>query len=279
MLPNFLILGVQKGATTWLAKCLGEHPDVFIPEVKETHFFSRYFEKGVAWYEAQYFSKWSGQTAVGEATPGYVYYRDVAGRVKETLGGKVKLIVSLRHPIDRAYSAFWMHLSRGTVPVDADFRIYFDQNQYELRSRGYYFAQLSHYLEYFPRENLLILIYEEMKAGGQRAVGNCFEFLGVDPQLIPGTLGAKVNKGIAVSVFHYQIWGLRRAMKLLPRGIEKPLASVGRRIFERVPKRKGYGSLAEDLRQELLGEFMPDIKQLEDFLGRDLSIWYTRSSA
>jgi len=276
MLPNFLIIGVQKGATTWFAKSLGEHSDIFMVDQKETHFFDRHFENGVDWYEAQ-FKNWSGQRAIGEATPGYIYYKDIPAKIRTTLGNKVKLIVSLRHPVDRAYSAFWMFLSRGVIPADSDFRTLFYQGDHGLQKRGYYFEQLSRYLKYFPRENLLILIYEEMRENSQQALSRGLEFLKADSQFLPDTLNAKVNKRIDMSMFHHQIWGLRRALRMLPRSVEKPLSSFGRHILKWWPKQKTYEPLAEDLRQELFNEYNPDIEQLENLLGRDLSIWETVS--
>ena len=53
MLPNFLIIGAQKGATSWLARCLDQHPDAFVPEW-EVHFFNHRFSKGLEWYESQF---------------------------------------------------------------------------------------------------------------------------------------------------------------------------------------------------------------------------------
>lgn len=153
---------------------------MFMAEVKETRFFGSLFEKGVSWYESQHFSDWSGQTAVGEGTVSYLGNPNAPGRIRAVLGDKVKLIASLRHPVDRAYSAYWMWLARGRIPANADFRTLFYQDHYGLRSQGDYFTHLSRYLEYFPRENFLILIYEEVKKDGQKALGDCFEFLGVD---------------------------------------------------------------------------------------------------
>jgi hypothetical protein len=276
ILPNFLIIGVQKAATTWFAKNLGEHPDIFIVDQKEIHFFNRHFEKGVDWYAAQ-FKNWSGQRAIGEATPGYIFYKDIPAKIHTTLGDKVKLILSLRHPVDRAYSAFWMFLSRGIVPADSDFRTLFYQGDHGFLKRGYYFEQLSRYLDYFPRENLLIQIYEEMKQNSQQALLECLTFLDVDSQFLPDTLNEKANKRIGMSMFHYQIWGLRRSMRMLPRSVEKPLSSFGRHFLKWWPSQKKYEPLAEDLRQELFNEYKSDIEQLENLLDRDLSIWFTAS--
>lgn len=273
MLPNFLIIGAQKAATTWLAKCLGEHPDVFMVEIKEVRFFNRYFAKGLEWYES-YFSGWSGQTAIGEGTPGYIYFPEVAGRIKATLGEDVRFITSLRHPVDRAYSAFWMFLSHGAIPVDADFRACFREDRNGLRTRGNYYLQLSRYLECFPHENLLALIYEEVKKDNQKALGDCFQFLGVDRRFVSDSLNTRVNKALDVSVFHRQVFGIRRALESLPVSVEKPLISIGQRIFGSLPTQRDYTSLTEELRRELIAEFAADIEQLESLLGRDLSIWY-----
>ena len=278
MLPNFLIIGAEKAATTWLARCLDEHPDVFIPEGKEIYFFTRHFQEGLAWYES-HFSGWSGQKAVGEGTVEYISEPEAPGRIRATLGDEVKLIASLRHPVDRAYSAFWMHLSRGRIPADTDFRTFFYQGSYGLRKRGYYFVQLSRYLEDFPRENLLVLVYEEIRRDGEKAVRDCLGFLGVDTQFVSDTLVARVNKGVDLSVLHHQVWGLREAVRSLPQCVEKPLVSIGRRAFVWVPKRRRYEPLDKGLRQEMMSEFMVDVRQLEDFLGRDLSIWYAPSGA
>lgn len=278
MLPNFLIIGAQKAATTWLAKCLGEHPDVFMVDIKEVRFFNRYFARGVEWYESN-FSGWSGQAAVGEGTPGYIYFPQVAGRIKATLGDDVKLIASLRNPVDRAYSAFWMFLSHGDIPVDAEFRTCFQQDRNGLRTRGNYFVQLSRYMERFAREDLLVLIHEEVKQDSQRALSDCFQFLGVDAQFAPDSLSTRVNKALDVSVAHHQVWRVRRALGALPLEIERPLISLGHHVFRRLPKQRDYTPLDEELGQELLVEFMSDIEQLECLLGRDLSIWYGASRA
>ena len=289
MLPNFLIVGAQKAATTWLSTCLGEHPDVFIPKEEEIYFFNHEFDKGLEWYES-HFDAWDGQAAVGEATPGYISHPDAPGRIRFVLGD-VKLIASLRHPVDRAYSAFWHHVRNGRISPKADFYTLFRQNgPLEIRSRGYYFAQLCHYLKHFPNENLLVLIYEEIFGNNQQAIVNCFEFLGVDSRFEPGTLNVQVNKGGKdIGVFHSQARTLRERLlriadtSLLPRNLVGPLFTVGRRAFKKLafewgPKKKHFERLETNLCQELVGDYMPDIRQLEDLLGRDLGIWYETSS-
>lgn len=274
MLPNFLIIGAQKAATSWLAQCLGEHPDIFMAKNKEIYFFSDLFGvKDLKWYESN-FSSWAGQAIIGEATPGYISHPEAPGRIHASLGS-VKFIASLRHPVDRAYSAFWHHLSRGRIPMDADFRTFFEVgDHFELRSRGNYFTQLSRYLKYYPRENLLVLVYEEVANNPEKAILDCLEFLGLDSGFVPKQLDVKINRSKGVSVMQNQFLALRRVKHLVPRRLRNPLGAVRDHVSEWSPKKLNYVRLAEELRQELLSYYMADIKQLENLLSRDLSIWY-----
>jgi hypothetical protein len=272
MLPNFLIIGAQKAGTTWLAKCLGEHPDVFIPEIKEIYYFDRHYDKGLAWYES-YFEPWSGEQAVGEGTVGYIRSTTSPGRIHDTLGDDVKLIANLRHPVDRAYSAYRMHLSRGEIPYDMDFRTFVREDVRTSTSQSTYTPQLERYLAHFARGNLLVLIYEEIYQDTQKALDTCARHLGVAKGFTPPSVGNRVNNSVDVSVMHNQVWGLRRAIKGLPPAIERPLAQAGRRIFERLPKKKRWEPLDMKVKRELSRDFDADIEQLERLLGRDLDIW------
>ncbi len=75
--PPSLEIGTQKSGTTWLSSMLAQHPEVFIPKQKELHFFniSYNYDKGIGWYRKQ-FSGYSGEKAVGECTPNYLWVCD-----------------------------------------------------------------------------------------------------------------------------------------------------------------------------------------------------------
>jgi len=278
MLPNFLIIGAQKAGTTWLAKCLGEHPDVFVPEIKEIYYFDRNYDKGTSWYES-YFEPWSGEKAVGEGTVGYILSSTAPGRIHETLGDDVKLIANLRHPVERAYSAYRMYLSRGRIPYDMEFRTFLRDDVRTSRSQSTYTPQLERYLSRFERENLLVLIYEEIYRDTQKTLDDCARYLGIESGFIPPSLRNRVNNSVDVSMMHNQVWGLRRMIQGLPPAIEKPLARAGRRIFDHLPKKKRWEPLTAELKEELSRDFETDIAQLEKLLDRDLDIWRNRVRA
>lgn len=290
MLPSFLIIGAQKAATTWLATCLGEHPDVFVAPEKEIYFFNVCFDKGLAWYES-HFGDGADRAAIGEATPGYISHPEAPSRIRAMLGD-VKLIASLRHPVDRAYSAFWHYLRAGRIHPDTDFRVFFCQSDaFEIRSRGYYAVQLGRYLEHFAREDLLVLIYEEVFQDSQQAIADCFAFLGVDSQFRPHALAARIHVGSRdISLLNRQVHSLRSRLRRVvdadwvPPSVQKLVYKVGRRAFRKLafemgPKKKHFERLEDGLRRELLDEYIPDVKQLEELLVKDLSIWYGSSSA
>lgn len=281
MLPNFLIIGTQKAATTWLAKCLGEHPDVFMSEPKELYYFT-HLERGLDWYKA-HFKDATDKKAIGEASPGYIIHSDVPEKVKSILGERVKIIASLRHPVDRAYSAFGHHIREGRLPVNADFRTCFLKDEMHLRRRGFYTEDLERYFDNFESRQILTLIFEEIKRDNYKTLSDCFNFLEVDTKFLPEYLNVKVNKGVDHKLYHGKMDKLRRKVsffaKKLPFSIQEPVMEVGRHIYHKyllglLPTRSKYGSLSPELRDELIVEFLPEINKLESLLKRDLSIWY-----
>src|SRR5437588_302768 len=114
LLPDFLIIGTQRGGTTSLERYLDAHPCVGAAANKDLHFFDRRFHKGLAWYrghfptriEKYYAERLRGQAFVtGEASPSYLFHPYAPKRVAKAMPD-VKLIVLLRNPVDRAFSQY-----------------------------------------------------------------------------------------------------------------------------------------------------------------------------
>jgi len=121
-LPNFLVIGVEKGGTTWLHAQLKKHPEIFLPQSKEIHFFNKYnsnlikhdyFQLGINWY-ADFFKQYKGQKVIGEVTPMYICDPEAPLRIQQTLPN-VKLIAILRDPVRRAYSHYWMAKQKKNI--------------------------------------------------------------------------------------------------------------------------------------------------------------------
>lgn len=275
-LPNFLIIGAQKSGSSWFSENLADHPDVFVAP-SELYFFNREFERGVEWYEAL-FENATGEKRVGDGTPGYISHPEAPARIRATLGPDVKMIGCLRHPIDRAYSAFWNYLSWERIPKNSDFRqMFLETEELEMRSRGFYFEQLARYLEHFPRENLLLFVYEEDLKRGAETIRECYEFLDVEPGFVPPRVAQMVNKTHDIRAGHafVESIGVRvsRATRSLPQSVRGPLRAGYEMMFKLLPKKDDYKALDENLRQELLAVYEDDMARLEEFLGRDLSVW------
>ena len=292
-LPDFLIVGAEKAATTWLARCLAEHPSIFIPPEKELFFFSSRFDRGLEWYRGL-FRDGSNARRIGEATPVYLSHPDAPARIRATLG-EIDLIASLRHPVDRAYSAYWHNLRHGRLSPESDFTASLEADAFEIRSRGAYAHHLDRYLATFPRERLLVLLYDEVRAEPLGVLRRCLAFLGVDPGFRPSTLDARLNEGRAdITAATGPVRRVRSVLRtgvlwarhhgLLPRSVERRLvtsadhvartaASLGRRA-------RTWEPLRPDLRAELFDRFYrSDVERLEELLGLDLSGWRPTSPA
>jgi len=273
MLPNFLIIGAQKAGSSWLGEMLHHHPDVFVCRTGELHFFNARFKRGLEWYEKN-FESVAGERAVGEKTPMYLSHPLAAERIKSTLGEDVRMIVSLRHPVDRAHSQYWHDMRHGRIHTETEFVEAFRERE-QLRMEGMYGQHLTRFYELFPRENMLVFIFEEMIRNRRGALRACFEFLGVDSEFQPSQPDRRVNQARDVALLSPQLHKMRTRLKQMPSFLQTPLVQLGRQVFRVLPRERRYDLISEDVRQELLGAFSDDIGLLEEALGRDLSIWRT----
>jgi hypothetical protein len=117
-LPDFIILGTQRGGTTSLYDDLTRHPQIIPAAGKELHYFDNKYSKGVTWYRGHFsrrvrFKPW---LITGEATPYYLFHPAVPDRVLETCP-RAKFLVLLRDPVSRAYSHYHMMRKRDREPL------------------------------------------------------------------------------------------------------------------------------------------------------------------
>lgn len=197
--PDFIGIGSMRCGTTWLTDMLRSHPDIFIPaHFKELHFFDRYFDRGLDWYTANFSSKKPNQIA-GEFTPNYLMDKQVMNLVSQTCPD-AKLIVSIRNPVERAFSHYNLLKNGGNIS-DSFYDALFD-DRYALRDAGLYGDQLQNCLKLFPKENIHIIIFNDILQSPEVVMSELFEFLGVDKDHIPTELSKKSNASHEVkSVF------------------------------------------------------------------------------
>ena len=112
--PHFLGVGTQKGGSSSLCQLLKSHPEVFIPKVKEVHYFTKFYDRGEAWY-AKHFTDAPAGRLRGEITPFYLFHAAVPERIK-ALRADMKIVVLLRHPVERTLSQYY-HSCRWELRV------------------------------------------------------------------------------------------------------------------------------------------------------------------
>ena len=270
ILPNFIIIGAMRSGTTSLARYLGAHPQVFMAAKKEVHFFDFNFDRSLDWY-ARHFARAGGKTAVGEATPGYMYNERAIARMAR-LVPQARLIVVLRNPVDRAYSHYWLNRARGHEPLDFAAAIAVEperlaNSELALGRRGVY-LEGSRYLKYllrvcryYPRSALHVVIFEDLRDEPRAVYAAVCRFLGVGESFLPPNLGRPINRFVA-----FRSLGLRNLGRRLPR----PL----RRVVDRLNVREAsYPPLDPALRRALQEQFAGENAALAAWLSRDLSVW------
>ena len=111
---DFCGIGAPRCGTTSLHDILIQHPNIFLPSVKEVHFFNnpQNYSKGLGWYE-QFFKRDNKYKIYGEITPSYIYHPNVPERIHTTFGKDIKLIINLRNPVSRAFSHYKINKRKG----------------------------------------------------------------------------------------------------------------------------------------------------------------------
>ncbi|MBD5781197.1 sulfotransferase domain-containing protein [Pelagicoccus sp. NFK12] len=229
--PNFLVIGAQKGGTSWLANMVKQHPDVFAPEVKEQHFFNlrENYDRGIEWYRSKFEGR-RNQKAVGEFTPNYLWICPnqqeiddigVIPNIPEIVHQHypdLKLIVSLRNPVDRAVSAYYHFIRTRKIPPTS--KILEIGHTNGIITMGDYKEHLLRWLEYYPIERFHFIIYEEDIARNKsECLRRVFRFLEIDETFEPANQKSKVNARLGhlyMWIYYYAPLFARGLFKLLP---------------------------------------------------------------
>ncbi len=271
ILPDFLIIGTQRGGTTSLYYYLTEQTGIVSAFRKEVHYYDDHYAQGLKWYRAQFpttLEKYYVENIsklrflTGESSPYYMFHPLISKRLA-AVTPHAKLIVLLRNPVDRAYSHHWLTTQEGneTLPfkeaveheeerlageveklIEMDSLGNFNyrsqkHRHYSYLSRGIYIDQLQQWMRFFPREQFLILKSEDLYADPAAILKQTLQFLGV-----PESQTVIANKEFK----QY-----------------------------REPSKKGYlneqkpPKMDPELRKHLLEYFRPHNARLYEFLGRD----------
>lgn len=206
MLPDFIIIGGRRCGSTSLFNYLSENPSIGKSLRKEIHFFSTKQNKSIRWYKSHFPSireknsfikKSNKQFICGEASPHYLSHPLAPLRIKKILP-KVKMIVLLRDPVERAYSDF-KHSDKETLSFEEalenePIRLFGEEEKikndpkyisilqwnFAYATQGIYVKQIQNWLSYFPLEQFLFLRSEDLFLNPSEVLKNVYQFLGLE---------------------------------------------------------------------------------------------------
>ena len=271
-LPTFVGIGVARGGTTWLHTLLSGHPDVYMPtRRKEVRFFDRNHERGLDWYESFFCPTAEADrfVAIGEISPQYFYCEECPERIAAELPA-AKLLVMLRHPVDRAYSHY------GFVVQRRNFRGSFEEflaRRPVMLDKGYYSRYLDRYLERFARDRILALVFERAVRDDATARRALAEFLDLSVDGFPSTLG-RVNPSTVPKFGSLSNLAVSAGRRLRRTPLE-PIVDLGARLGVRaaVTRGKALPRLDTELRTRLSQRYQEEFGELEHRFGIDVSCW------
>ncbi len=176
---DFLGIGAQKSATSWLFQCMREHPRVCLAEEKELHYFSNdeNYAKGAEWY-ATHWQICKPTALKGEISTSYLSSATAPERIKQD-APNVKLIALLRHPVDRAESHVRHLLSKKEVPDNISLQDLLALRP-DILENGRYATHLARYYALFPKEQIHIDTYDNVEREPLNVISRVDLFLGID---------------------------------------------------------------------------------------------------
>jgi hypothetical protein len=308
--PNFFLVGAMNAGTTAVYGNLSAQPGVYCSPIKEPNFFSDDIEidnftlsnaRAVSQFDADayvqgsmnqpvheayvrnpatyyaLFRKAEGKRAIGECSTSYLYSSTAARNIR-LASPHARIIMILRNPVDRAISQYHMECRIGATRHPFGFllerdlaapRAVWGQSGLYIEL-GRYVGQVERYLAQFPREQIKIIVYDDLRANFHGVMAGTLSFLGVDPELRPSkilrTNHARVPRAPRFNHLLAQIGG----KNLINRTLPLPVIELGKRIYYR---KAGSAGVTEADRERLRALFIDEVAALSKLLGRDLTYW------
>lgn len=298
--PNLFIVGEPKSGTTALHYFLSQHPDIFMSEPKEPHYFEKDFQeegrhlKGNMRHfkyldEKHYlslFEEVKDEKIIGESSTDYLYSK-VAAKEIFRFNPDAKIIIILREPVEFLYSLHSQYLYQSCenetdfqkafnlesrrrnneekIPKNAPYPSYLFYSE-----RIKYAAQIKRYLELFPSKNIKIIFYDEFRKDNPGIYKKVLAFLGVDDSFIPDFRQLNVNKRARFTVIKdliekSYVW--RIIKKILPDKVYIKISDLYHSIFLVKTKRQ---PLNKEFKRNLMTRFRPEVAKVSKTINFNL---------
>ncbi|MGH3427973.1 MAG: sulfotransferase family protein [Mycobacteriales bacterium] len=296
MQPSFVIAGAPRAGTTWLYKNLAKHPDVFLSPNKEPRFYgvneadrlsftgpgddgwlSRLVQDRTD-YEALYAGAGAGQLC-GEASSDYLYRSEIAAARIRDEAPSARILFMLRDPAHRAYSNWLQHVQYGRETLSFGDALEAEEERIELgwawwwhyARRGFYADQIERFLDAFPSDRILILLYDDLERDPRGLMERICRFLDIDP-VVDDQIATRQNQSlVARSAAHDAArWLLKPAAAVSSRALPPSGHERLRRWFQQ----KTLGPTISNVEyQRLRRTYSRDVERLSGLTGLDLSCW------
>lgn len=277
--PNLIIVGAQKSGTTSIHNLLSRQNFSFTPRIKELHFFDR--ERITRKSLDRYLNKFDTTYALKfETTPSYLHHPKAAQRIKKYLGSETKIIIVLRHPVDRAISHYWHEVKLGWESADLKDALIKESVRikrgkkhwahYSYCSRGFYTSFIDNYYLHFPSENIKVLSFDDIKKDPGKVLSSVIDFLGVDSEY---TIGEELIGGERNSA------QIPKSKILSKASFISELIFTERNIFSRLIykinlKNHNYGSPDPDVINALHEAFSCEVSEINSKFNINLDTKY-----
>ena len=290
--PNFIVIGAPKSGTTSLFYYLKQHPEIYLPTRKELHYFSYEDLKksingigdanvlsglisDIKEYKSHY-NKVNSEKAIGEISPSYLYYSDSAKKIYDTLG-KIKIIIILRNPFEKAYSQY-MHLVRDKRETLS----FWDALQIEKQrmkegwsdiwryaESSLYTDRIKTFINVFGKSNVKIILFEDFISETNSVMKDIFKFLNVENDIILNTNKIYNKSGKSKSKLIARFFSAPNLLKtvikkMIPEKIRIPI-----RLFILDRNTGNKEEIDKKSKISLKEYFLKDIKNLEILINKN----------
>ncbi|MCP3666485.1 MAG: sulfotransferase [Gammaproteobacteria bacterium] len=295
---DFLIVGAAKAGTTALYRMLEEHPQIFLPKNKEPKFISSQFieyplagpgDSGVEKascktmeeFSALYLDKKKDQVAGEGSIDNLFYHENSIPLIKEYFSNP-KILIVLRNPVERAYSAYYHLVRDGRETLDftealKEERFRRSNNWQFLWSyynAGLYYDQVKSYLDSFT--DVKVILHDDLIAMPEEIMKDVYDFLSVDNTYLPVTSNKYNVSGIPKNRVYQQILYPRLSFfRLFKKYIRMLLSEKAvTRLRGKMKSKMLYKPVLNDhIKRELIIRYQEDIKKLSSLINRDLTMW------
>jgi Sulfotransferase domain len=296
-LPDFIILGAPKSATTWFHHALRDHPQVFMPKPEVSFFEDPDYGQATLHDLSALFRNASQDQILGIKRPSYLSKGNCAERIAHDVP-HAKLVIALRNPVERAVSDFHHMIRMGLMPVtepDAGLNALLDDyngipDRLGILHYGLYAGAMERYFGLFPERQRCVVLQYDVSENPRESYRKVCDFLGIDRDFLAPNIDGRTNVGIyglrllqsmhtlnhARFIINPKQGRLYTRTGTLGGAIDFAFAVAQRALLSMSPlPQQKDAHVSQATMSRLLDFYLPDIERLEALTGMDLSRWKT----